>query len=88
MMNRPDQIPKKWPKGYTVFSEVKGRAVERIELYAEMDSYCVSIWFQDQTDFTVRINLMIDARLGFVALQSDRSAGDQRVLERWPSEEP
>ena len=79
-------IPKKWPKGYTVFSQMKGRAVERIELYAETDSHVVSICFQDQTDFTVKIDLMVDARLGFVAVQSDRSNGDQQVVGRWPAD--
>jgi hypothetical protein len=75
---------KKWPKGYTVLSEVKGRTVERIEVYAALDSHCVSICFQDQTDITVRIDLIMDARLGFVVLQSDRITGDQRVLKSWP----
>lgn len=87
-MEWPDRTPKKWPKGYTVFSEMKGRTVERIELYAAMDSHCISICFQDQTDFTVRLDLMIDARLGFVALQSDRNTGEQQVVARWPAEEP
>jgi hypothetical protein len=62
--------------------------VERIELYVAMDSHCISICFQDQTDFTVRLDLMIDSRLGFVALQSDRNTGDQQMVARWPSEEP
>jgi hypothetical protein len=83
---KPDETStsKKWPKGYTVLSEVKGRTVERIEVYASTDSHCVSICFQDKTDTTVRIDLIMDARLGFVVLQSDRSIGDQRVLKSWP----
>jgi len=84
-MKRPDQPPNQWPKGYTVFSQMKGRAVERIELYAGTDSHVISICFQDQTDFTVKIDLMIDARLGFVTVQSDRSTGDQQVLKLWPT---
>ena len=67
-----------------VFSQVKGQTVERIELYASMDSHCVSICFQDQTDFTVKIHRMVDSRLGFVVLLSDRSTGDQQALECWP----
>jgi hypothetical protein len=83
---KPDETStsKKWPKGYTVFSEVKGRTVERIEVYASMDSHCVSICFQDQTDITVSIDLIVNARMGFVVLQSDRSTGDQQVLQSWP----
>jgi hypothetical protein len=82
--NRPPS-GKQWPKGYTVFSQMKGRTVERIELYASPESHCVSVCFQDQTDFTVKINLVtMGARLEFVALQSDRNNGDQQVLERWP----
>ena len=78
------KTPAQWPKGYSVFSEFKGRTVERVEVYAALDSHCVSICFQDQTDFTVRIDVIMDARLGFVVLQSDRSTGDQRVLKSWP----
>ena len=78
------RTPAQWPKGYTVFSEFKGRTVERVEVYAALDSHCISICFQDQTDFTVRIDVIMDARLGFVVLQSDRSTGDQRVLKSWP----
>jgi hypothetical protein len=84
---RKDHPPtgKRWPKGYTVFSQMKGRTVERIELYASPESHCVSVCFQDQTDFIVKINLVtMGARLEFVALQSDRSSGDEQVLEAWP----
>jgi hypothetical protein len=84
----PKNIPpggKQWPKGYTVFSQMKGRTVERIELYASPESHCVSVCFQDQTDFTVKINLVtMGAWLEFVASQSDRSSGNQQVLEAWP----
>jgi hypothetical protein len=79
------QSPKKWPKGYTVFSQMKGRVVERIELYAAVDSYCISVCFQDHTDFTLKIDLIIESRMGFAALHLNRTTGNQLVLERWPA---
>jgi hypothetical protein len=65
----------------TTFPEMKGRTVERIEVCLSSDYHCVSIRFEDKTDFTVEI----DTRMVFQALHSDWKAGDMRVLKRWPA---
>jgi len=90
---RPDRndetpAPKQWPKGYTVFSQMKGRTVERVELYASPESHCVSVCFQDQTDFTVKIDLVTrSAYLEFVVSSSDRNTGNQQVLDSWRTDQ-
>jgi hypothetical protein len=71
--------PKKGTRERTVFSEVKGRTVEKIELSVSADYHCISIRFLDKTDFTVEI----DPCLRFTALHSDWKTGNQRVLKRW-----
>jgi hypothetical protein len=63
------------------FSEMKGRTVEQIEVWLSSDYHCVSIRFQDKTDFTVEI----DTRLILNAVHSDWKTGNQRVLKRWRS---
>jgi hypothetical protein len=71
--------PKKATRGCTVFSEMKGRTVEKIELSVSADYHCISIRFLDKTDFTVEI----DPCLRFTALHSEWKTGNQRVLKRW-----
>jgi hypothetical protein len=71
--------PKKSTRGHTVFSEMKGRTVDKIELCVSADYHCVSIRFLDNTDFSVEI----EPCLRFKALHSDWKAGNQRVLKRW-----
>jgi hypothetical protein len=63
------------------FPEMKGRTVEQIEVWLSSDYPCVSIRFQDKTDFTVQI----DTRLILNAVHSDWKTGNQRVLKRWPA---
>jgi hypothetical protein len=60
---------------------MKGRTVERIEVCLSSDYHCVSIRFEDKTDFTVEV----DTRLVLQALHSDWKNGDMRVLKRWPA---
>ena len=62
-----------------MFSEMKGRTVEKVELCLSADYRCISIRFLDKTDFTVEI----DPYLKFTALHSDWKKGNQRVLRRW-----
>ncbi len=84
--DRPSGKP--WPKGYKVFPQMKGRTVERVELYASPDSHCISVCFEDQTDFTVKIDLVTrSAYLEFVASETDRNTGSQQVLESWRTEQ-
>lgn len=69
------------PTGCVQYTEMKGRTVERIEVYLSSDYPCVSVRFEDKTDFTVEI----DARLVFTAQHSDWKTGNMRVLKRWPA---
>ena len=62
------------------YTEMKGRAVEWIEVCVASDYRCVSVRFDDKTDFTVEI----DTRLVLTALHSDWKTGNMRVLRRWP----
>jgi hypothetical protein len=62
------------------YTEMKGRTVERIEVWLSSDYHCVSIRFEDKTDFTVEM----DTRMICHALHSDWKTGNMRVLKRWP----
>jgi hypothetical protein len=63
------------------YTEMKGRTVERIDVCLSSDYHCVSVRFEDKTDFTVEI----DTRLVLTALHSDWKSGNMRVLRRWPT---
>jgi hypothetical protein len=67
--------------GCVGFPEMKGRTVERIEVWLSSGYRCVSIRFEDNTDFTVEF----DTRLVCQALHSDWKTGNMRVLKRWPA---
>jgi hypothetical protein len=67
--------------GWVRFPEMKGRTVEWIEVCLSSDYHCVSIRFEDKTDFTVEI----DTRMVCHAMHSDWKTGDMRVLKRWPA---
>jgi len=62
---------------------MKGRKVERIDVWFSSNYPCVSVRFEDKTDFTVEI----DTRLVFTALHSDWKTGNMRVIRRWPAVE-
>ncbi|HEX3154936.1 MAG TPA: hypothetical protein VHV32_09940 [Candidatus Angelobacter sp.] len=68
------------PTGCVQYTEMKGRTVERIDVCLSSDYHCISVRFEDKTDFTVEI----DTRLVLTALHSDWKAGNMRVLRRWP----
>lgn len=55
------------PAGCAQYTEMKGRTVEGIEVYLSSDYHCVSIRFEDKTDFTVEI----DTRVVCQAFHSD-----------------
>lgn len=69
------------PTGCTQYTEMKGRTVEWIEVCLSSNYRCVSVRFEDKTDFTVEI----DTRLTLTALHSDWKTGNMRVLRRWPA---
>jgi len=68
------------PEGRVQYTEMKGRTVERIDVCSSSDYHCVSIRFEDKTDFTVEL----DTRLVLTALHSGWQSGNMRVLKRWP----
>lgn len=71
------------PRGCVRYMQVKGKVVDFVELWVSSDYRCISIRFQDKTDFCVEIDPCIG--LTFNAMHSDWTSGDQRVLKRWPS---
>jgi hypothetical protein len=71
------------PRGCVRYSQVKGKILDFVELWVSSDYRCISIRFQDKTDFCVEIDPCIG--LAFNAMHSDWKTGDQRVLKRWPS---
>lgn len=74
-------VPKsRRPNSLIIFPEMKGRTVERIEVSLSSDYRCVSIRFEDKTDFTIEI----DTRLVCEAFHADWKTGNMRVLKRWP----
>lgn len=72
---------RRWLQSCVRYKEMKGRTVERIEVWFSSDYHCVSIRFEDKTDFTVEI----DTQMVFHALHSDWRTGNMRVLKRWPA---
>jgi hypothetical protein len=70
-------------RGCVRYSQVKGKVVDFVELWVSSDYRCVTIRFQDKTDFCMEIDPCIG--LAFNAMHSDWKTGDQRVLKRWPS---
>lgn len=82
LQSRSKKVRKRYmrPNSLTTFPEMKGRTVERIEVCLSSDYRCVSIRFEDKTDFTVEL----DTRLVLTALHSGWKGGNMRVLKRWP----
>jgi hypothetical protein len=63
------------------FPDAKGKTVELVELFADIDCPCVSIRFDDSTDLTV----VIDPALIFSVTFSKWKEGNERVLKYWPA---
>jgi hypothetical protein len=71
------------PRGCVRYSHLKGKIVDFVELWVSSDYRCITIRFQDKTDFCVEIDPCVG--LIFNAMHSDWKNGDQRVLKRWSS---
>jgi hypothetical protein len=78
-----DARKRRLPRGCVRYSQMKGKLVDFVELWVSSDYRCISIRFQDKTDFTVEIDPCLG--LTFNAMHSGWKTGDQRVLKRWPS---
>jgi len=63
------------------FPSVKGRTLEKVELFTIPEHHSITLYFQDETFLTLVIEpgFLIDAHM------SDLSTGDERVLRRWPT---
>lgn len=73
-------LQRRAPSECVRYTEMKGRTVERIEVSLSSDYRCVSIRFEDKTDFTIEI----DTRLACEAFHADWKTGNMRILKRWP----
>lgn len=71
---------RRWLQRCVRYKEMKGRTVERIEIWFSPEYRCISVRFEDKTDFTVEIT----PRMAFRATHSDLKTGEMRVLKRWP----
>ena len=71
------------PRRCVRYLQFKGKMVDFVELYVSSGYRCVSIRFQDKTDFCVEIDPYIG--LTFNAMHSDWKTPNQRVLRSWPT---
>lgn len=62
---------------FLTFPEVKGKAIERVEI--DLDGIAIVVVFQDDT----ALSFDLDPRLGIFPELSERRAGDWRKLKRW-----
>ena len=80
---RPKVRPAKKIPGSRVveFPQIKGRTVEKVQLFTSAEAHSISIRFADKTD----LRFVIDSWFTFQADHSDWRTGNQRVLKRWPA---
>ena len=74
-------IERRFP--YTRFVElpqIKGRSVEKIEIFTAPEYNSITIDFQDKTALT----LTIDPYFKLGAELSDIKSGDQQTIQEWP----
>lgn len=73
-------IERKLPyRKFAEFPQMKGRTVERIEIFTLSNTHSLTIYFQDKTF----LNLLIEPSLSIASRFSD-GRGDEKVLKRWP----
>ena len=82
MRTRPAQmalIERKLPnRRFVEFPQMKGRIVERIEIFTMSNTHSLTIYFQDKTF----LNLLVEPSLSISPRFSD-GTGDEKVLKRW-----
>ena len=59
---------------------MKGRTLERVEIYTATGYHSLTFDFEDQTS----LSLLLDPRLFITAELSDISSGSERTLKIWP----
>ncbi len=73
-------IEKKSSSGKVVeFPQMKGRTVEKLELFTSADDHSVAIQFQDRTLLSLRFELGFTVSADYL----DFKTGDGRVIKRW-----
>ena len=60
---------------------MKGRILERVEIYTATGHHSLTFDFADQTS----LSLLLDPCLFITAELSDISSGNERTLKRWPT---
>jgi len=66
---------------FVEFPGMKGRTVEKIELFTMSDYHSLTVYFQDKTFLSLVLepSLLLDSHF------SDVSTGDERIVKRWPT---
>lgn len=77
---RPIPAKKKTRGRVVEFPHIKGRTVEKVQLFISAEYRSISICFSDKTD----LRFVIDSWFTFQTDHSDWRTGNQRVLKRWP----
>ena len=77
----PALIERKFPHTrFVEIPQVKGRTVEKIELFTASEYHSITIDFEDKTALTLTIEPCF--QLG--AELSDIKTGDQQTIQEWP----
>jgi hypothetical protein len=63
-----------------LFPQVKGKKVDSVELWADMDTQSVTVWFQDRTCLHFDLAPSLTVRTEYFAWKN----GEQRTIKRWP----
>src|SRR5437879_3695110 len=91
MLNRPKKkkpdprsfklIERRLPhRRFVEFPQMKGRTVEKIELYTTLEHHSIAIDFQDQTALHLRLQPCFMLNADFV----DVRTGSVRAIREWP----
>ena len=80
-MRSTQLIERKLPfRKFVEFLHMKGRLLDKIELFTTPEHHSLTLNFQDKTSLT----LVIEPCFLIFANFSDVSTGSQRILKRWP----
>ncbi|HWZ44302.1 MAG TPA: hypothetical protein VNW97_12560 [Candidatus Saccharimonadales bacterium] len=75
-------IERKFPgRRFVEFPRMKGRTVDKIELFTTSEYHSITVSFLDKTALT----LVIDPGFKLKADYQDRKSGDARKVKSWPA---
>lgn len=66
------------------FPQAKGKRVESIQFFSEVDANNLSIYFRDKSS----LNIRVDPAFTLEAAYSEWKQGNEHVVRRWPSIRP